>query len=90
MKKRLHVIYSGTVQGVGFRFTTENIARELGLAGWVKNLNDGRVEIVAEAEHEPLREFLKRIDEYFQPNIVDAQIDWLEASLESSDFGVKF
>ena len=56
MKKRLHIYYTGRVQGVGFRFTTEDIASELGVCGWVKNLGDGRVEVVVEAEEELLKE----------------------------------
>jgi len=47
MAKRAHVYYSGSVQGVGFRFTAEDLARQNNLTGWVKNLADGRVEIVA-------------------------------------------
>jgi acylphosphatase len=43
-----HVYVSGYVQGVGFRHHTKVVARELGLAGWVRNLNDGRVEVWAE------------------------------------------
>jgi acylphosphatase len=59
--KRVHVFYSGNVQGVGFRYTVQDIAAKLGVAGWVKNLEDGRVEIVAEAEEKNLNEFLDKI-----------------------------
>ncbi|MDD2657760.1 MAG: acylphosphatase [Candidatus Pacebacteria bacterium] len=90
MRKRLRVIYSGMVQGVGFRFTVERIARDLMVLGWVRNLGDGRVEIVAEAGEESLKELLKRVDTHFQRNIKDVQVDWLEAKSEFSDFGVKF
>ncbi len=45
---RAHVWVRGRVQGVGFRFFVVRHARELGLAGWVRNLPDGRVELVAE------------------------------------------
>ncbi len=50
MKKQVHVYYAGRVQGVGFRFTTQDLARELMVSGWVKNLREGRVELLAEAE----------------------------------------
>ena len=43
-KVRKHIIFSGRVQGVGFRYTACYLARPLGLTGWVKNLTDGRVE----------------------------------------------
>jgi acylphosphatase len=46
--KRVHVFVSGRVQGVFFRGETERVAREHGLAGWVRNLPDGRVEAVFE------------------------------------------
>ena len=50
-------LVQGRVQGVGFRFFTEDAARREGLAGFVRNLADGRVEVVAEGEREALRRF---------------------------------
>ena len=43
-----HLVISGQVQGVGYRFSACNVATDLGLTGWVSNRIDGRVEIVAE------------------------------------------
>jgi len=48
--KRLHISISGRVQGVAFRAATREEARALNLTGWVRNLNDGRVEAVLEGE----------------------------------------
>jgi acylphosphatase len=48
--KRVHIIVSGIVQGVFFRANTLQEANQLGIYGWVRNLNDGRVEIMAEGE----------------------------------------
>lgn len=45
---RVRALVAGRVQGVGYRFATQLRARELGLAGWVRNLPDGRVELEAE------------------------------------------
>lgn len=90
MKKQIHVYYSGRVQGIGFRFTAEDIAQGLGITGWVKNLSDGRVEAVAEAEEVLLKDFLKRINTYFSKYIQDADIQWLPASGEFKDFGIEF
>jgi acylphosphatase len=52
--KRAHLWVSGRVQGVFFRQSTENRARELGLTGGVRNLPDGRVEAIAEGEADAL------------------------------------
>ena len=59
--ERVHVLYSGTVQGVGFRFTALRIARNLAIIGFVKNLHDGRVELVAEGELRELERLLEEI-----------------------------
>jgi len=53
--KRLHIFVSGIVQGVFFRQNTLMKAREIGVYGWVKNLRDGRVEIVCEGDEESLK-----------------------------------
>ena len=54
MKIRKHMIFSGEVQGVGFRYRAFVYAQELGLTGWVINLDDGRVEMEAQGESEQL------------------------------------
>ena len=56
--KRVHLYVSGFVQGVFFRARTRDKARSLGLYGWVANLADGRVEIVAEGQPEILEQFI--------------------------------
>lgn len=52
---------TGLVQGVGFRWTTQMIAQELGITGTVKNNPDGSVYIVAQGEELPLEHFIKKI-----------------------------
>lgn len=52
---------TGLVQGVGFRWTTQMIAQELGITGTVKNNPDGSVSIVAQGEELPLEHFIKKI-----------------------------
>lgn len=89
MKKQAHVYYSGRVQGVGFRFTAIDIARDLKVCGWAKNLSDGRVEIVAEAEEGTLKDFLSRLGNYFSRYIQDVKTDWKAATGELKDFTVE-
>jgi len=55
---RLHVVVHGRVQGVGFRWFVREVARSRDLAGWVKNLPDGGVEIIADGSAEDV-EFLR-------------------------------
>ncbi len=56
-------LFAGHVQGVGFRYTAQAIARELGVRGWVKNLADGRVELVATGSKAQLDALLDQISE---------------------------
>ncbi|KCZ70459.1 acylphosphatase [Candidatus Methanoperedens nitroreducens] len=67
MKKRMHIFVSGRVQGVFFRSSTKDMAQELGLTGWVRNLGDGRVEAVFEGEQggvEKMIQWCRRGPEY--------------------------
>ena len=91
MKKRLQVYYSGMVQGVGFRFTAERVARSLGLAGWVKNVPNGSVEAICEGEEAALIDFLQKMKSGPMKNYIrDHQVSWLEPTGESADFSVRF
>lgn len=59
-KIRAHVFVEGKVQGVFFRYWTKQNADELGLVGWVKNLNDGTVEAMFEGEKSVIEEMIRR------------------------------
>jgi acylphosphatase len=52
-------LVSGLVQGVGFRWSASDRANSLGLSGWVRNLADGRVEVLAEGRPEDLEAFAR-------------------------------
>ncbi|MDD5634051.1 MAG: acylphosphatase, partial [Candidatus Omnitrophica bacterium] len=54
----MHAVYSGVVQGVGFRFTAERIAKNIGITGFVRNLPNGNVEVVCEGERPQIDSFL--------------------------------
>ena len=89
--KRAHVFYSGRVQGVGFRITAEEAARNLGVVGWVKNLRDGRVELVAEADQETLEQLLNDIRAGSMKNfITQVEISWSSASETFDDFEIRY
>ena len=56
---RVHVFVSGRVQGIGYRYSTVNEARRLGVNGWVRNLPDGRVEALFEGSKATVEEIIK-------------------------------
>ena len=61
MEIRKHMIFSGEVQGVGFRYTAYMAARELGLTGWVANLSDGRVEMEVQGTQKEILHLVDKI-----------------------------
>ena len=65
---RKRIYFSGRVQGVGFRFTAEGLAKQLGLTGYVKNLRDGRVELEIHGSEDVIYEMLSelRTDDYIR------------------------
>jgi len=90
MTKQVHAFYSGKVHGIGFRFTAIDVARDLDIVGWVKNLRDGGVEIVAEADELVLNDFLARLENIFSRYIQDKEINWDPATGKFKDFTVQF
>jgi len=59
----LRIFFEGNVQGVGFRWTVKRIATGFDVIGWVRNLPDGRVELVASGEEAEVRAFVAAIGE---------------------------
>jgi acylphosphatase len=87
MKKGVHLIVSGMVQGVGFRYHVHHSARRHYLAGWVKNLPDGRVETIAEGTEEELREFVKEVKKGSRfSRVDDVQVEWLSFTNQFNAF----
>jgi acylphosphatase len=78
------------VQGVGFRFTMERVALNLGVVGWIKNLSDGNVEVVAEADEDTIKNFLSIVRGYFMKYITNEEINTKEATGNFKDFQVRF
>jgi len=75
--ERKTVFFRGHVQGVGFRYTTHAIARGFDVTGYVRNLDDGRVELVAEGVRHELAAFLdevrERLGQFIRGETVDTQ-----------------
>lgn len=88
-KERLHVIFSGIVQGVGFRAFCRYHGKMLKLAGWVKNLPTGEVELVSEGDHDTLLELLKSCREGPPASQVDdLDVQWEPATGEFVKFEI--
>jgi acylphosphatase len=89
-RARLHLIISGRVQGVGFRFSAYDEAKDLAIAGWVRNLYSGQVEIVAEGKHENLR-MLAAWAHLGPPSarVTEVREDWLDFTGEFTEFRIR-
>ncbi len=88
--QRVHVLYSGQVHGVGFRFATERIASRSGITGFVKNLPDGTVEIVGEGGRDQLEIFLRELKNEMRGYISDSRVDWEPVTGEFPAFEIRF
>jgi acylphosphatase len=76
---RRQVIYHGRVQGVGFRYTVHSISRQFPVTGFVRNLPDGTVELMVDADDATFERFHAEIQRAFAANIRDAVISKVEA-----------
>ncbi len=85
----MQVLYSGNVQGVGFRYTVKSVANGFEVTGTVRNLTDGRVELIAEGAKEELDAFRQAIrDEGLEHFIRDEASSWTEAENEFRGFEI--
>lgn len=73
-RERVRVRYKGRVQGVGFRATAARLAMAFPVDGWVRNLWDGDVDLVAEGNPEAVEQFLARVRTAFERKIVSVEI----------------
>jgi acylphosphatase len=83
------VWYSGHVQGVGFRYTVLGLARRWDVTGYVRNLVDGRVHLVAEGEPDALDEFLEAVAHRMQGYIRDTLHDRRPATGQFREFELR-
>ncbi len=86
----LHAIVHGMVQGVWFRAWTRDLAREMGVSGWVRNRPDGGVEILARGERKQVEQFLDRLhDGPPLARVARIDTDWRETDQDSGRFDVR-
>lgn len=88
-RSRLHMYYEGRVQGVGFRYTAKRVALEFEVTGTVRNLPDGRVELIAEGEREELDSFRDAVRDSGLSGFIKKETEqWAEATNEFRGFEI--
>jgi acylphosphatase len=87
--RRIEVHYSGHVQGVGFRYQALGIARLYDVVGFVRNLDDGRVQLVAEGEKEELLAFLREVNQKMTRFVRHKTVSWHKPSNQFSSFEIR-
>ena len=87
---RARVVFTGRVQGVGFRYTTVHIASGYAVTGYVLNQGDGSVELVAEGERAEIESFVDSVSQRLARYVRGRDVTWSRATGEFSDFGVRF
>lgn len=88
-RSRMHIFYSGRVQGVGFRYSVKTVAAGFEVLGIVRNLIDGRVELIGEGPREELEAFQKAIREAGLEHFIrNEDVRWSEATNEFRGFEI--
>ena len=89
-RARLHLIISGRVQGVGFRFSAYDEAKDLALVGWVRNIQGGDVEIIAEGSRENLQMLAAWAHlGTSSAHVTEVREDWLDFTGEFTEFRIR-
>lgn len=87
--KQAHIFVSGFVQGVGYRQFVKRSARGIGVVGWVRNLPDGRVEVILQGSQEKIDQLIALCKKGpFLSEVEDVQVVWEESTEEYKDFNV--
>jgi acylphosphatase len=87
---RLHAIIDGRVQGVGFRYFVQREAETAGVTGWVRNLFDGQVEVLAEGAHQVLEDLVEMLRRGPRgAYVTQVDITWEPASGEFQDYEIR-
>ena len=88
--ERREIYYSGHVQGVGFRYTTRNIAQRYSVTGEVRNLPDGRVRLIVEGNAEEIDELLADVRKAMGRHIRDIKVETMPATGQFGDFSIGY
>lgn len=88
-ERTTRVIYSGRVQGVGFRATARSIARRYDVVGYVRNQSDGTVELVARGSAEEVRGFLDAVWQRFRNDISNSKFDSMTSDEVFESFEIR-
>lgn len=83
------VIFSGRVQGVGFRFTTRGIAKRFAVLGYVRNLPDGTVELVVQGAENEINGLLEKVSGHFRENLTKVERSRCEPEERFSCFEIR-
>ncbi|MFP4081442.1 MAG: acylphosphatase [Candidatus Aminicenantes bacterium] len=89
MEARAHIFVSGRVQGVFFRDHTQRWASSLQITGWVRNLRDGRVEVVAEGDREKINSLIGKLKKGPPSSYVEnVEVNWEDYKGEFDGFRI--
>lgn len=88
--KRYHYNFKGRVQGVGFRFTMQQLASRLELTGWVKNNYDGSVEAEIQGDEYKIQSLIQALNNDLYIHIESVDKKEMPVDYSSKNFGVKF
>ena len=87
---RVHATVKGSVQGIGYRWFVQKTAQRLGLAGWVRNLDDGDVELEAEGDKKLLDDFLGLLEQGHKwAQVSEVETQWLPNENNYFGFEIK-
>ena len=85
-----HIIFTGRVQGIGFRFTALNVANRYQLTGLVRNLLDGTVEMVAQGNSDDIDDCIRDIEKSFDGYIRETKVEDVPFNPQYKDFKITF
>jgi acylphosphatase len=83
-----HILFSGQVQGVGFRYTANRIARRYNITGFVHNLPDGDVEMFAQGPKQDIENYIADIQDSFKGYIQDTRMEPVPYNSRHTDFRI--